>query len=84
MVVYFFKISRLLNCNVCLRELLEKVDAWEKGEDQPFAARRPEKLEPLINEGSQGPIHLLREQNDSLRQENSVHLNTIHELQAQV
>ncbi|XP_034234689.1 leucine zipper transcription factor-like protein 1 isoform X2 [Thrips palmi] len=66
------------------QELLEKVKAWEKGEDQPFAARRPEKLEPLGNEGSQGPGQLLREQNDLLRQENVDHQNKIHDLQGQV
>ncbi|MDD9322354.1 hypothetical protein M0O54_20000 [Acinetobacter lactucae] len=59
--------------------------AWEKGEDQPFAARRPEKLEPLASEqGSQGPGQLLREQNVLLRQENADHQNKIHELQGQV
>ncbi|KAJ1520926.1 hypothetical protein ONE63_004004 [Megalurothrips usitatus] len=66
------------------QELLEKVKAWEMGEDQPFAARRIEKLEPLASEGSQGPAQLLREQNDVLRQENTSHQNTIHELQGQV
>lgn len=63
---------------------MEKVRAWEKGEEQPFAARRPEKLEPLASESSQGPAQLLREQNDALRQENTAHQKTIHDLQAQV
>lgn len=58
--------------------------AWEKGEDQPFAARRPEKLEPLATEGSHGAAQLLREQNDLLRQENVDHQNKIHDLQGQV
>lgn len=65
-------------------ELLEKVKAWEKGEDQPFAARRPDKLEPLSNESSQGPVQLLREQNDLLRQEVTSNQSTIHELQGQI
>lgn len=41
-------------------------------------------MEPLVNEGSQGPGQLLREQNDLLRQENVEHQHKIHELQGQV